>query len=210
MNSTFVTWSFWLISVEKYTMTNIIAVISILVVGAIGIVLVDGGCQTNGGPIESCCCVGYSNTHFNAKSSGVYTIGNFGGVKCSNTRVYCDTTSGGGGWIVIQRRQDGSVDFNRDWVNYEDGFGSLTGEFWFGLHGMHTLTAYGQWELRIDYTLTNRTKGYLWYSNFKVGPANEQYPLTISGFSGFTSDPFNINDKNHDWSLNLIKIHYKG
>ena len=133
--------------VDKSTMINTIA-ISILVVSAIGIVLVEGECpKTNGGPIKSCCCLGYNNTHFNANNPGVYTIANFGGVKCSNTRVYCDTTSGGGGWLVVQRRQDGSVDFNRDWIDYEDGFGSLTGEFWFGLRGMHTLTNQGQWEL---------------------------------------------------------------
>ena len=141
-----------------------------------GLLLVDGECQTDDGPIKSCCCLGYGNTHFNAKSSGVYTISNFGGVKCSNTRVYCDTISGGGGWTVIQRRQDGSVDFNRDWVDYEDGFGSLTGEFWFGLRGMNTMTSEGQWELRIDYTFLNGSKGYLSYSNFRVGPATEQYP----------------------------------
>ena len=79
--------------------------ISILVVNAIELALVDGECQTNDGPIESCCCLGYNNTHFNAKNPGVYTISNFGGVKCSNTRVYCDTTSGGGGWLIIQRRK---------------------------------------------------------------------------------------------------------
>ncbi|XP_065915599.1 fibrinogen C domain-containing protein 1-B-like [Dysidea avara] len=153
-------------------------------------VLVDGECQTaNGGPIESCCCLGYRNTYFNTKSSGVYTIDNFGGVKCSNTRVYCDTISGGGGWLVIQRRKDGSVDFNKDWKNYEDGFGALTGEFWFGLRGIHSITSKGQWELRIDYKYTNGTEGYLSYSNFKVGPATEQYPLTISGFTGITTDP---------------------
>ena len=166
-------------------MTNIVALL--VLVSATGIVLVYGECQTNGGPIESCCCLGYSNTHFNIKSSGVYTIANFCGVKCSNTRAYCDTSTAGGGWLVVQRKQDGSVDFNRGWVDYEEGFGSLTGEFWYGLRPLHCLTNRGQWELRIDFTLTDGTKSYVSYSSFKVGPTSSNYQVTVSGFKGITS-----------------------
>ena len=126
-------------------MTTITTVAVFLIVGT---VTVDGECQPNNGPIKNCCCLGYNNNNYNVKSSGVYTIANFCGVKCSNTRVYCDTSSGGGGWTVIQRRKDGSVDFkNRDWVRYEDGFGDLNGEFWIGLRSMHCLTNQGNWEL---------------------------------------------------------------
>jgi len=150
-----------------YTMANLIA-LAVLV--SLGIVLVDGECQTNGGPIDNCCCLGYNNNNYNVKSSGVYTIGNFCGVKCSNARVYCDTTSGGGGWTIIQRRQDGGgVEFEaRDWVEYEDGFGDLNGEFWLGLRSMNCLTSTGTWELRIDYQLQNGTKSYLHYKQFAV------------------------------------------
>ena len=41
--------------------------------------------------------VGYNNTYFNPKSSGVYIIANFCRMKCSNTKAYYDTTSGEGG-----------------------------------------------------------------------------------------------------------------
>ena len=179
-------------------MTNIITLI--VLVSAIGIVLVYAECQTNGGPIESCCCLGYNNTHFNANSRGVYTIANFCGVKCSNTRVYCDTTSGGGGWLVIQRRNiQYSISFHRSWTEYVDGFGDLYKEFWFGLRGMHCLTSNGNWELRIDFIFNNGTKSFMHYNNFRVGPATDRYRLSISGFTGITpTDPFtsyNINNE---------------
>ena len=170
----------------------------IVLLSTIGVVLVYGECQTNNGPIKSCCCLGYNNTYFNAKSSGVYTIANFCGVKCSNTKAYCDTSSGGGGWLVVLRRdKQYSTSFYKAWTEYADGFGDLYNEFWFGLNAMHCLTNTGNWELRIDFTFDNGTKSFMHYNHFSVGPATDNYRLSISGFTGITPiDPFttyNIN-----------------
>nr|XP_020754347.1 angiopoietin-related protein 4 isoform X2 [Odocoileus virginianus texanus] len=52
--------------------------------------------------------------------------------------VNCKMTSDGG-WTVIQRRQDGSVDFNQPWEAYKDGFGDPHGEFWLGLEKVHRI-----------------------------------------------------------------------
>ena len=89
-------------------------------------------------------------------------------------------------------------------------FGSLTGKFWFGLNALHCLTSQGQWELRIDLKLTNinGTIIYLPYNKFAVGPATEQYPLTISGFIEYTTDPFYSDYTPNDSgaALNTIKF----
>ncbi|XP_065894761.1 fibrinogen C domain-containing protein 1-B-like [Dysidea avara] len=152
--------------------------------------------------IENCCNLGYRYSTFGQtfNKPAVYTIKNFCGKCQSVQKAFCDTTTDGGGWLVIQRRQDGSIDFNRDWVDYEDGFGSLTGEFWYGLRAIHCLTNQGHWELRVDFKFTNGTKSHLSYSNFRIGPATERYRLTISGFYGITDDPF------HSHSLNGMKF----
>ena len=56
----------------------------------------------------------FSRNVQNGSSSGVYQLKKFCGDDCIQAEAYCDTSNGGGGWLVVQRRQDGSVDFNRN------------------------------------------------------------------------------------------------
>ena len=149
--------------------------------------------------INNCCDLGFRQSTFSeiANNPKQYKMKHMCGNKHSTiTNVYCDTVTAGGGWLVIQRRIDGSVDFNTYWSEYEEGFGNLpdddkdtTGEFWIGLRSLHCLTSRGHWELRIDYMFANKTKGYLSYRYFRVGPASDNYRLSISAFSGNTTDP---------------------
>ena len=163
---------------------------TIITLIALGIMLVDA-CPIVTSVNGSCCEVKSNKFKFSTSlKSRVYNITNFCGDCELTAEAYCDAVTDGGGWLVVQRRQDGSVDFNRGWVEYEEGFGSLTGEFWYGLRPLHCLTNQGQWQLRIDFTFTNGTKSYVSYTKFSVGPANSQYQLSISGFTGITTDPF--------------------
>ena len=71
-------------------------------------------------------------------TSGVYTI-TFNGKQ---RKVYCAMSNVASlGWTVIQRRVDGSVDFNRNWNDYKNGFGDVEGDYWFGNDDIHALTS---------------------------------------------------------------------
>ena len=114
--------------------------------------------------------------------SGVYKM--IKGKFASPADVYCDTTTDGGGWIVIQRNRNNSqLSFNKNWVEYKDGFGDLNKDFWYGLEAIHTLTQNGQWEMRVDYQALGLSNSwyYLYYNQFSVGSASQEYPLTIGG-----------------------------
>ena len=100
-------------------------------------------------------------------------------------QVYCDQLTDGGGWIVFQRRQDGTVDFYRDWAEYKQGFGSLDGEFWLGNEKLHRLLSSSKrFELRVDLGDFEGNLAYAKYNSFKIGPESDVYRLEVSGYSG--------------------------
>ena len=92
----------------------------------------------------------------------------------------------GGGWLVIQRRlPNGTVNFTRDWSDYENGFGDLNGEFWYGLRNIHALTSRDEVELRIDMVMEDDDSELSWtYQTFSVAGASDKYRLTIGGGVG--------------------------
>ena len=97
----------------------------------------------------------------------------------------CDMDTDGGGWMVIQRRVPGGrVKFTRKWEDYENGFGDLSGEFWYGLRNLHCLTTREKVELRIDMVTKTKTKIWWTYQTFKVAGAGDKYRLTIGGAKG--------------------------
>ena len=108
-------------------------------------------CSIHNTTIKTCCDI--NAFYFNTVTPGVYQTQCWCGGKWTTTSVYCDTDTADGGWTVIQRRVDGSLDFNRPWSDYEKGFGDLDGEFWYGLTSMNCLTQTGKWELRVDFEL---------------------------------------------------------
>ena len=94
----------------------------------------------------------------------------------------------GGGWTVFQRRQDGSVDFYRNWTDYENGFGNLTGELWLGLDKINRLTKEQSNTLRVDLGDFDGNTSYAQYTTFSVGDSTTEYTLTVGGYSGTAGD----------------------
>ncbi|XP_031575326.1 ryncolin-1-like [Actinia tenebrosa] len=119
------------------------------------------------------------------RRNGVYTIkpdsqGTF--------QVYCDMTTDGGGWTVLQRRQDGSVDFYLYWQPYKTGFGNLNGEFWLGNDYIHRLTARTPSTLRVELEDWAGIRKYAKYGSFSVNGESDNYRMSVGSYSGNAGD----------------------
>ncbi|XP_048414881.1 tenascin isoform X3 [Stegostoma tigrinum] len=149
-------------------------------------------------------------------SSGLYTIFLHGN-RSQPLEVYCDMTTDGGGWMVFQRRQNGRVDFFRNWKNYTNGFGDPSDEFWLGLENLHKITSQGLYQLRVDL----RDKGdsaYAVYDRFLISDAKSRYKLHFGQYNGTAGDslfyhqgrPFSTKDRDNDVAVTNCALSYKG
>lgn len=104
--------------------------------------------------------------------------------------VYCDHDTLLGGWVLVQQRMDGSVNFNRTWKDYRNGFGSVDqqgrGELWLGNKYLHLLTQ-AESLLRVELEDWQGREFYADYS-FRIGPEAEGYPLNVSEYHGDAGD----------------------
>lgn len=134
---------------------------------------------------------------FPSAQSGLYAIkdpcAGDNPYSISRLVVHCDMETDGGGWIVIQRRNASinRVDFFRNSIDYENGFGDLDGEFWIGLKKIYELT--NQQDMKLKLSVWNYTNNALTYNyqNFAIdGPRYHYRLLRLSGGSGATYPPF--------------------
>uniref|UniRef100_H3DK49 Angiopoietin 1 n=1 Tax=Tetraodon nigroviridis TaxID=99883 RepID=H3DK49_TETNG len=99
-------------------------------------------------------------------------------------KVYCNMESAGGGWTVIQRREDGSVDFQRTWKEYKTGFGTVTAEHWLGNEYVYQLTSQRQYALRVELTDWEGHQAFSLYDRFQIGSEKQNYRLFLKSHSG--------------------------
>ena len=109
--------------------------------------------------------------------------------------IRCDMSTDGGGWMVIQRRVDATVDFYRTFNEYKDCFGDLNGNFWMGLDIIHQLAAPGMGAtLRVDLVHMDAGSKYAKYNVFNILDESTDYKLEVGGYSGTASDSLNYNN----------------
>ncbi|XP_029682141.1 angiopoietin-4 isoform X1 [Takifugu rubripes] len=114
--------------------------------------------------------------------SGLYHI--YISNRSEPVQVYCDMETSGGGWTVVQRRFNGSVDFQRSWREYKMGFGDVLGEHWLGNEALHLLTSQGQYSLRVELKDWEGNSAHSHYDRVTLSNERQQYRLYLRGYSG--------------------------
>ncbi|KAF8795188.1 Techylectin-5A like protein [Argiope bruennichi] len=106
--------------------------------------------------------------------SGVYTIYPRSRLSdCKSIDVYCDMTTDGGGWIVIQRRGqygNGEDYFVKKWKEFKEGFGNLKKEFWLGNDKIYSITNQGRYAVRFEMKHVNGILHLLLLKTFGLRP----------------------------------------
>ncbi|XP_070188645.1 microfibril-associated glycoprotein 4-like [Littorina saxatilis] len=88
------------------------------------------------------------------------------------------------GWTVFHRRLNGQIEFFRNWANYSNGFGDVTGEYWLGLDAVHQMTSSGSHELSVDAEDWEGNTNTAIFSNFSVSSQDTNYTLNKVVFEG--------------------------
>ncbi|KAL7742355.1 hypothetical protein ACLKA6_018991 [Drosophila palustris] len=123
-------------------------------------------------------------------------------------KVACDAQTRDGGWTIILRRMDGSVNFYRNWTEYKNGFGNLDGEYFLGLDKIHAMTAERRQELLVLVEDFEGDRRYETYDEFAIGNEDQQYELhTLGKANGTAGDSLSVHrglkfttfDKDNDY-----------
>ncbi|CAG07652.1 unnamed protein product, partial [Tetraodon nigroviridis] len=151
------------------------------------------------------------------KKSGIFTV-YVNNDRSKPVEAYCDMETDGGGWLVLQRRTSGKLDFLKRWRQYLAGFGNMTDEFWIGLDNIYELTnTPTRYELRFDLGL-GPDRAYAVYDNFKIASAKQKFKLTIGKYSGTAGDAMTYHqgqswttvDSDNDIALSNCALSHRG
>ncbi|XP_051893383.1 angiopoietin-related protein 2b [Pristis pectinata] len=160
--------------------------------------------NTPSGPWKDC----MEAAEAGSETSGIYLL------KPENTnrlmQVWCDQTHDPGGWTVIQRRLDGSVNFFRNWETYKQGFGNIDGEYWLGLENIYWLTNQANYKLLITMEDWQGRKVFAEYASFRLEPETDNYKLRVGRYHGNAGDSFTWHNGKQFTTLDRDRDAYTG
>ncbi|KAG7255405.1 hypothetical protein CRUP_035713 [Coryphaenoides rupestris] len=117
-------------------------------------------------------CADILQHHTRGEVSGVFEVHLGQGPDTRVVQVYCDQSGFMGGWLLVQQRESGQLNFNRSWVEYRQGFGSVDaqgqGELWLGNRQLHLLTNRSESMLRVE------------LEDWEGGVATAQYSIKVA------------------------------
>ena len=126
------------------------------------------------------------------RTDGLYTIRTSSSLvtqvpsEMRYSRVWCDMKVPRGGWMVFQQRINVSVNFSRDWISYEQGFGQQGLDFWLGNRKLFVITSLREYVLRIEISFANGSHLFAEYDSFRILFGN--YTLRVGRHRGNLSD----------------------
>uniref|UniRef100_G3PNT6 Angiopoietin-like 1a n=1 Tax=Gasterosteus aculeatus TaxID=69293 RepID=G3PNT6_GASAC len=141
-------------------------------------------------------------------TSGMYLLRTTGSDRL--IQAWCEHGLDNGGWTVLQRRRDGSVNFFRNWENYKRGFGNIDGEHWLGLENIYNLGRQGDYKLMVELEDWTGKKVYAEYSSFHLEAESEGYRLRLGSYQGNAGDSFSSHNGKQFTTLDRDKDAFSG
>lgn len=132
-----------------------------------------------------------------------------------NVRALCVN-----GWTIVQRRFDGTEDFNRDFDDYMAGFGNFSSEFFLGLENLHRMAKSKDYTLRVDAKGASGKWYFGVYEDFSLTDEKDDYRLNLGnmsagnyfdGFQNSRDQQFSTRERDNDnWRGGNCAAYYGG
>ncbi|XP_041647451.1 angiopoietin-related protein 1a [Cheilinus undulatus] len=162
------------------------------------------GTLTSDGPFRDC----FQVRQAGHTTSGIYLLKTDGSDQL--IQAWCEHSLDNGGWTVLQRRKDGSVNFFRNWENYKKGFGNINGEHWLGLVHIYSLGKQGDYKLMVELEDWTGKKVYAEYSSFRLEPESDGFRLRLGTYQGNAGDSLSSHNGKQFTTLDRDKDAFSG